>query len=43
MQSDERRGRIEALSRAFAAGLALANEITVCPPDAPHRPPETVP
>jgi osmotically-inducible protein OsmY len=43
VQSDERRGRIEALSRAFAAGLPVANEITVVPPDLPDRPPEALP
>jgi hypothetical protein len=43
VQSAERRGRIEALSRAFAAGFPIANQITICPPDAPDRPPEMVP
>ena len=40
VQSHERRGRIEALSRTFAAGLAVANEIAVVPPAAPDRPAE---
>jgi hypothetical protein len=43
VQSDERRGRIEAVSRAFAAGLPVANEIAVVAPDAPDRPPEALP
>jgi osmotically-inducible protein OsmY len=43
VQSDERRARIEALSRVFAAGLAVANEITVCPPDVPDHTPEMLP
>ena len=42
VQSHERRGRIEAVSRAFAAGFALANEIAVVPPDPPDRPPEAL-
>ena len=43
VQSDERRVRIEVVSRAFAAGLPVANEIAVVPPDAPDRPPEALP
>jgi hypothetical protein len=43
VQSDERRKRVEAVSRAFAAGFPVANEITVVAPDAPDRPPEALP
>ncbi len=38
VQSDERRSRIEALSRRVARGLRVRNEITVCPPSAPAAP-----
>ena len=38
VQSDERRGRIELLSREVSHGLAIQNEITVCPPGAPAAP-----
>ena len=43
VQSHERRGRIEAVSRAFASGFTVANEIAVVPPDAPGGPPEALP
>ncbi|HKA13847.1 MAG TPA: BON domain-containing protein [Myxococcota bacterium] len=38
VQSNERRWRIEALSRLVSQGLAVMNEITVCPPGSPAAP-----
>jgi BON domain-containing protein len=38
VQSDERRWRIELLSREVSHGLAIQNEITVCPPGTPVAP-----
>jgi hypothetical protein len=43
VQSHERRGRVEAVSRIFAGGLEVANEIAVVAPRAPDRPPEALP
>jgi osmotically-inducible protein OsmY len=42
VQSNERRWRLEALSRVVSQGLSVVNEITVCPPQSPAAP-ETVP
>jgi len=38
VQTVERRWRIELLSREVSHGLAIQNEITVCPPGAPAAP-----
>ncbi len=38
VQSNERRWRIEALSRLLSRGLLVVNEITVLPPESPDRP-----
>jgi hypothetical protein len=42
VQSNDRRGRLETLSRMVSRGLSVVNEITVCPPETPAAP-ETVP
>lgn len=42
VQTNDRRWRLEALSRVVSRGLSIVNEITVCPPETPAAP-ETVP
>ena len=42
VQTNDRRWRLEALSRVVSQGLSVVNEITVCPPESPAAP-ETVP
>jgi len=42
VQTNDRRWRLEALSRVVSRGLSVVNEITVCPPESPAAP-ETVP
>ena len=42
VQTNERRFRIEALSRLVSQGLSIVNEITVCPPESSAAP-ETLP
>ena len=38
VQTNERKWRIEALSRLMSQGFAVVNEITVCPPGSPSAP-----
>jgi hypothetical protein len=38
VQNEERRVRLEALSRAVSRGFSVANEITVCTPESPTAP-----
>jgi hypothetical protein len=38
VQTNERRFRIEALSRLVAPGLSVVNQITVCPPESSTAP-----
>jgi osmotically-inducible protein OsmY len=42
VQTNDRRWRLEALSRVVSQGLSVVNEITVCPPESPAAP-EAVP
>jgi osmotically-inducible protein OsmY len=42
VQTNDRRWRLEALSRVVSQGMSVVNEITVRPPEAPATP-ETVP
>ena len=42
VQNQERRGRIEALSRRMSGGFSVVNEIIVVPPESPDAP-ETLP
>jgi osmotically-inducible protein OsmY len=42
VQTNDRRWRLEALSRVVSQGLSVVNEITVRPPESPATP-ETVP
>jgi osmotically-inducible protein OsmY len=42
VQSDDRRWRLETVSRLVSEGFAVVNEITVQPPESPAVP-ETVP
>jgi osmotically-inducible protein OsmY len=42
VQTNDRRWRLEALSRVVSQGMSVVNEITVRPPEAPAIP-ETVP
>ena len=42
VQTNDRRWRLEALSRVVSQGLSVVNEITVCPPESPAAP-ERVP
>ena len=42
VQTNDRRWRLEALSRVVSQGLSVVNEITVRPPESPAAP-ETVP
>lgn len=41
VQTNDRRWRLEVLSRVVSQGLSIVNEISVCPPQTPS-PPETV-
>ena len=38
VQTDDRRCRLEALSRVVSQGLSVVNEITVVPPESPAAP-----
>ena len=38
VQTNERKWRIETLSRMVSQGLSVVNEITVCPPGSPAAP-----